>query len=136
MSDTGNVFVVNHQGILGSKEGVVLYTHSEGQELALVVKKVLSKRVRWDDAAYLGRIIFCQMIKGKEEEDFGFGITNEVFDAKRPIILIDVENQEISFCYPNTFDECLVEESVFVKWKFEEYTKTVDLSIQSKWESI
>lgn len=136
MFDTGNVFVINNEGILGGKEGVVLYTHSEGQELALVVKKALSKKVRWDDAAYLGRIIFCQMVKGKEEEDFGFGLSNEVFESRRPIIVIDAEKQEISFCYPNTFDQCLIEEAIFVKWTFEEYIKTIDLNIQNKWESI
>ena len=65
MGDRGNVKV----------DGVYLYTHDMGTSLPFVVKRALRKQWRWDDSAYLARIIFCEMIKGREQDEFGFGIS-------------------------------------------------------------
>ena len=59
---------------------VVLYTHWGAHEMLSDLKEVLSKRKRWGDAAYLSRMIFCQMVKGEEKDSTGYGImTNNIF---------------------------------------------------------
>jgi hypothetical protein len=58
MGDRANVYV--HDGV---EPGVYLYTHWHGSDLPEVVKVALAKQWRWKDSAYLGRVIFCEMIK-------------------------------------------------------------------------
>ena len=77
--------------------GVHLYTHWGGGNLPFKVQDALKKKWRWDDDAYLARIIFCEMVKGDEEGETGFGISKDLCDNQYPIIDIDCENQTVSF---------------------------------------
>jgi len=52
------------------------------------VKRALSKGWRWDDPEYLTRIIFCEMIKGSEDREAGFGIgTSQHGDVYKVVII-------------------------------------------------
>jgi hypothetical protein len=92
MGDRRNVIINDSAGA-----GVALYSHWGGTELPEVVKRALAKRWRWDDSAYLARIIFCEMVKGSEAEETGFGIApgDYLCEASDRDISIDVPGKRI-----------------------------------------
>mgnify|MGYP001590134658 CR=1 FL=1 len=75
---------------------VYLYTHWEGDKLKETLKTALSRKERWDDEEYLARIIFCEMVKGSQDETTGYGIgTQQHNDLNYPLLVIDVKNQKV-----------------------------------------
>jgi len=76
---------------------VYLYTHWRGSEIYGVVKRALSRRARWDECAYLTRIIFCELVAGEEGNETGFGISTFIPDNEHTIIGVNTESQMISF---------------------------------------
>ena len=68
---------------------VYLYSHWKGESLTIDLKQALARKQRWDDESYLARIIFCQMVKGYEAEETGFGISTEITDNNFPVITVD-----------------------------------------------
>jgi hypothetical protein len=90
MGDRGNVKVVQYDG-----NGVYLYTHWGGSVLPFIVRDALAKRWRWDDPAYLARIIFCEMVKGQENEETGYGISNQPCDWNHPVIQVNPHDKTI-----------------------------------------
>jgi hypothetical protein len=86
MGDCGNVIIKDEIG-----QQVCLYTHWRGSELRAILKSALRRRQRWDDAPYLARIIFCEMIKGDEAAETGFGISTRSEGSAE--IIIDVKAQ-------------------------------------------
>jgi len=87
MGDRGNVRIKYDDG-----NSVYLYTHWGGTELSQMVARALDRgRKRWDDPSYLARIIFCEMVKGYEMEETGFGIApyETVPDLNHPTITVD-----------------------------------------------
>jgi hypothetical protein len=89
MGDRGQVNIKN--------ENVWLYTHWGASDLVDTVKSAMRKRWRWGDPEYLARIIFCEMVKGDEGSENGFGIssTGPHGDEWR-IITVDCENRLVS----------------------------------------
>ena len=74
---------------------VVLYTHWGANDMLSDLKLVLKRKKRWSDAAYLSRMIFCQMVKGEERGETGFGImTCNIGDAEEEIV-VDCDRQEV-----------------------------------------
>ena len=74
---------------------VVLYTHWGAKDMLINLKTVLKRKKRWNDAAYLSRMIFCEMIKGEEETETGYGImTDNIGDAEEEIV-VDCDRQEV-----------------------------------------
>jgi hypothetical protein len=58
-------------------EGIYLYQHWDGDDLFDKVVKAVNGPVgknRQDDPEYLARIIFCEMVKGCEGRETGYGI--------------------------------------------------------------
>lgn len=88
MGDRANVAIRNPH-----EDGMVfLYTHWGGYELPRVIQDALKRgRDRWDDAPYLARIVFSEMVKGQENENTGFGISTGICDNEHPIIVLDTE---------------------------------------------
>lgn len=77
-------------------KGVFLYTHWAGHILPKTLKEALIRgRDRWDDPSYLTRIIFCEMVKGKELETTSYGISTRETDGSYPLITLNVEKQTI-----------------------------------------
>ena len=98
MGDRANV-VIKSEG----ENDLFLYTHSGGYNLPTVVQHALQRGVRWEDDAYLARIIFCEMIKGRESEETGYGISTYEIDSERPTIFIDCRYQHVTihgYSYP------------------------------------
>lgn len=76
-------------------EKVYLYTHWGAGELEKIVKTALAKRWRWNDPEYLARIIFCEMIKGCEDNETGFGIGTSKHSDIEKFVGIDCKGQKI-----------------------------------------
>jgi hypothetical protein len=76
---------------------IFLYTHWGGSELPEVVRGALAKRWRWNDDSYLARIIFCELVKGSEAEETGFGIATAPPDNSYPYLVVDCAKQEVRF---------------------------------------
>lgn len=91
MGDRGNVYMKEDD------RGVYLYTHWSGSELPFVVQNALKQQRRWSDGPYLARIIFCEMVKGQELKETGFGISTHMPDNEHPILVVDSEHQCLGF---------------------------------------
>ena len=95
--------------IKGQGKGrVYLYTHWSGGELIDTVRRAMARRVRWEDAEYLTRIIFCEMVKGNETAETGFGIgLSKHGDSNNPLIVVDVATQTVKIgrSIPRSFAE-------------------------------
>lgn len=106
---------------------VWFYTHWRGNALPGIVMAALARELRWDDESYLARIIFCEMIKGAEGEETGFGISLRQADNEYPYLVVDIEKQRVFFEAPPGDD--LWEKYHKLKpqagkgWTFEEYIK-------------
>jgi hypothetical protein len=84
MGDRGNVKMV-----FGEGPAVFLYTHWQGTELPQTVAKALEKGVsRWDDPAYLSRVVFQEMI-GNDDDVTGFGIAPYEIDPNHETIEVN-----------------------------------------------
>jgi hypothetical protein len=90
MGDRANIIVTED-----CKTGVVLYTHWRGSELPEILKTALDKKWRWTDTSYLTRIIFCEMVKGDEASETGFGISTQLGDNGHPYLVVDTERQVV-----------------------------------------
>ena len=99
MGDRATVEIWNNAAAPKSEERpVVLYTHWGGSTLMQDVMSAIERRERWNDPAYLSRIIFCHMICGDLNplsSSTGYGIlTDNVGDAIVEIV-VDCDRQEI-----------------------------------------
>lgn len=91
MGDRANVAIKAHQST------VYLYTHWGREDLPETLRRALAKRWRWNDAPYLSRIIFCEMVKGSETGETGFGIWTSPCDGADRVLIVDMEAQTVSW---------------------------------------
>lgn len=88
MGDRANVKVVERDST------VFLYTHWSGSALPGTVQAALKRgERRWNDGQYLARIIFCEMMDGREDELTGYGITSVAYDGDDRIITVNLDGQ-------------------------------------------
>ena len=101
MGDRRNIFITENGDTLASNKGIYLYTHWNGSSLTDTLKNALAKKWRWDDDAYLARIIFCEMVKGAEMDETGYGISLERqdYDNSDINVLTDSKQVEIDGVY-------------------------------------
>lgn len=94
MGDRANV-VVQQEGF----SEVFLYTHWDGWNLPQLVQTALRRHERWTDPQYLGRIVFCTMVKGHEDGETGYGISSQIGDntVGRPLLVLDTIRCEVRF---------------------------------------
>ena len=133
MGDRANVYMLEGESRGGSKTGVYLYTHWGGTELPHVVQRALARRQRWDDSQYLARIVFCEMVRGYEDEETGFGISAGMGDNEHPILVVDCRTSRVSFCRANGFGSTPVEASAIAAWPFERYVGLDPHELDEKW---
>lgn len=75
---------------------VFLYSHENGDDLLNAVWKVLSKKIRWDDADYLTRMIFCTMVPKEEwDNEKGYGIGPIEYYTASLLISVNTVKQTI-----------------------------------------
>ena len=93
MGDRANVLVRQDN----EDNGVWLYTHWDGTELPRTLRNALIRgRERWDDAQYLTRIIFSEMVAGHEMALTGYGISSRVGDGDDRVLEVNVAHQTVS----------------------------------------
>jgi hypothetical protein len=112
VGDRGNVVVVTRDYETKKESGrVYLYSHWGGSELPQTLQNALKRNVRWNDGAYLTRIIFCQMLaelsgydaeETLRESETGFGISPDLGDGEYPVLVVDPDLGLVSLeDYPN-----------------------------------
>jgi len=122
MGDRGNIVVRDSGG-----KDVVFYTHWAGYNIAAVVRRALAKECRWEDDPYLARIIFCELVKGNEEEETGFGIGRfTAADRQHPVVLVDIKKQMVFLAEGYKEDAPLPEADVKHGYSFRDWAKMTD----------
>lgn len=92
MGDRGNIAIREGRG----NGDVWLYTHWGGRDLKKTAKAALRRgMMRWNDPAYLARIVFCEMIGDDADPETGFGISTRMGDNEHPILVIDTMKQSV-----------------------------------------
>jgi len=92
MGDRANVLVREYS----EDNGVYLYTHWNGSELPFALQEALAKEWRWDDAAYLTRIIFDVMTKKHHNEETGYGISTYICDGRDRVLIVNSTAKTVS----------------------------------------
>lgn len=85
MGDRANAVVLDS---FKEPEAVFLYSHWAGTELPDTVRTALAKEWRWDDSAYLARIVFDQMIGDAQGEETSYGIATRPPDNEYDFIVL------------------------------------------------
>ena len=114
MGDRGNI-VLRYNS---DKEplDIYLYTHYDGSEIGTIVQRALAKRWRWDDDAYLGRIIFDELIGKSQGKESGYGIGPKPCDNEHDFIVVDFDKQQI--VREHQHNRCAVQ-----LWSFNDFVK-------------
>jgi hypothetical protein len=95
MGDRANVVIYDPAEDANIREAVFLYGHWSGYDLPTVLQTALQRgKPRWRDAAYLARIIFCEMV-GELEGETGYGISTRLTDNEYPLLVVDVPRQVV-----------------------------------------
>ena len=93
MGDRSNVVVQDRS----KKERVYLYMHWGGTDYINILATALNRaKDRWDDAAYIARVIFCDMIRGSLDTTTGYGISTKLCDNEYPLLVLDCKNQRVN----------------------------------------
>lgn len=94
MGDRGNIVVQADAEV----PAIYLYTHWNGSEMGETLRSALKRCPdRWNDATYLTRCIFCEMVRGAEMMSTGFGIGTHPPDNEHDFLYVDVHEQMISW---------------------------------------
>ncbi len=123
MGDRANV-VVDVDG----QAPIYLYTHWSGSELPAILQSALARGVRWNDEAYLTRVIFCEMIKGSERDETGFGISTSAPDNSYAYLRVSPDHQTVTVDYAPVHQ---YHKGPNVVYSFREYIDLPDIS----WET-
>lgn len=80
-------------------EGTIyLYQHYDGYEIAETVANALERsESRWNDEAYLTRIIFSEMIKDDINGTMGYGIMLGPADADKYRVKVNPHTQTVAY---------------------------------------
>jgi len=82
----------------GGRGGVYLYIHWSGESWPESLREALAfGRKRWNDDQYLARIITSRVFADLVDEETGGGLSLRIGDNERPIIVVDLAGQTVSF---------------------------------------
>jgi len=123
MGDRANVYCVDRTPD-GTPGGFFLYTHWDGYDLAALVQAVLQRRRRWDDPAYLYRMIFSRMVAGEIDRETGYGISLRLCDNEHRIITVDATTPGGRVIFGDGGE--VASPSVAAGWSFAEYIELDD----------
>ena len=121
MGDRANILIGGVNG--GEFRGVYLYTHWSGTELPLTLQDALKKQWRWDDEQYLARIVFCEMVKGVEMGETGYGISAVVGDGTGRVLKVDTTTQTVTHMRSGRI------------WAFDDYCSLSEDELFDVWDS-
>ena len=119
MGDRANIVIQYEKG-----ERIYFYGHWNGEGYASALQLALAKRWRWDDPAYLARIIWDEFCPRPGTET-GFGISPYLCDNEHPILVVDVGAKEVrTEAEPDA--KTAPWYPVGRRWTFEEYVALPD----------
>lgn len=130
MGDRANI-VMNQNSKAAEKAGekpqrIFFYTHGDGFELPIVLQRALLTAKgdpsgypssRWNDEAYLGRIIFCEMTSNSHSETTGYGISTQQGDGGYSLLVVDSNKQTVHLERDQSDDRVITHGP----WSFEDY---------------
>jgi len=106
-------------------QDIWLYAHSKGPGVLGAVYETLKRRQRWDDFAYLTRMVFCAMVKGEESGETGYGISTRMMDNEHDILVLDEATKTVSLFAEKDLENGALpvefEGKVIKAWTFEEF---------------
>jgi hypothetical protein len=121
MGDRANVYVLNEGDLEAPEMGVWLYTHSTGHRLPLVLQRALRRREDWRDEGCLARIIFDEMLRGRERGTFCISAT--FGDNEHPILVVDCDNQRVGWAPDDVDAGPDFKPRTRHSWSFEEFCR-------------
>lgn len=117
--ESGQVEVISPYG------RIYLYTHDHAAKLTNDVYSALAARLRWDDADYLSKIIFCHMVPIEcWQEDKGYGIGTQMYADINLLITVDTVRQQLTIT--SAKDKTFYYQASFHDF-VEGYTKSAEL---------
>lgn len=132
MGDRGNI-VIRQQSPSGERTHIYFYTHWEGTHIPKTLQKALDRgKSRWDDPAYLSRIIFCELIKEDVMSTTGYGISLSPPDNEHKYLVVDMDNLEVTLHHA---DDDLLTSDPIGRWSIETYCK-LHISEVEGWHEI
>jgi hypothetical protein len=73
-----------------------LYAHWKGPKVAIDLREGLN-RGRWNQPEFLGKNIFCEIVRGMEDDDCHYGLSASIAgDSEEPSDLFAVDNPLIT----------------------------------------
>lgn len=105
MGDRGNILVVDEfielSGARRTSSTVFIYSHNHGSHLQKLLKLALSSFVRWDDAAYLTRLIVDTVSDNVGNKVTGLGISSTLGDNEwgRPVLVVRPHYQTVGLWF-------------------------------------
>lgn len=75
---------------------VYFYQHYDGYNLFDTVKKVIARKLRWNDAEYLARMIFSEMIKNDIDGETGYGIGTKQHKDIEYLVTVNCKKREVT----------------------------------------
>jgi len=92
MGDRGNIVVKGYDN-----RQVFLYSHWGGTSLpGTLTRALIAGEGRWNDEAYIARIIFAHMIEGTAVTDTtGFGISAGIGDNEHKFLVVNAVQQTV-----------------------------------------
>ena len=136
MGDRGNIAFIDRCGSMpGSTGYTFLYTHWSGSSIGEILQETLKRRHRWDDTSYLCRMVFCELVKGSETEETGFGISPFMGDNEHVVLLVDCDNHQVSAHREEDIREAAIAHilvgSPIRTWTFEEFASLEGSLVES-----
>jgi hypothetical protein len=95
MGDRANIVIIEEIEGADPHEAVFLYGHWSGYDLPETLAASLKRgEARWNDAQYLARIVFQDMIRD-DEGLTGFGISTRMCDNSYPLLVLDIARRRV-----------------------------------------
>ena len=113
MGDRGNI-VIRDQYTEGGE--VYFYAHWNGSNLAETVQAALARKQRWNDGPYLARIIFCELVKGDEDGETGYGISCGLCDNGHALLVVDMKTSTVYWAGEGDTAKAITEPQTFAEF--------------------
>jgi|SRR5690349_8519713 len=94
MGDRANIVIEADKNMF--PHPVFFYTHWSGYKIMPTLKAALIRgKERWDDAQYLSRVIFCELVGNDSGGVTGFGITTKIGDGGGNLLCVNMEEKKV-----------------------------------------
>jgi hypothetical protein len=102
----------------GPNKDIFFYGHLAGEDYVKAAQRALAMKWRWDDPAYLARIVWDEFC-GEVGDETGYGISLGPRDNEHPYLIIDMPRQRVLLQKEREYDK--EGGAVLQEWTFEEF---------------